>query len=57
MRMHGLQISQVCQELLAKLLQSDPLRSVTKAGVLDHPWFNTNLPPLLLTLNARQLCP
>jgi len=42
-----------CQDLMSRLLHPDPLRRITMAGVMNHPWFKANLPPPLLTLNAR----
>lgn len=47
------QVSEEGQELMHRLLQPDPHKRLTMAQVMEHPWFQRNLPPPLMTLNAR----
>ena len=46
-------MSSQCRNLLHRLLQPDPNKRATMAEVMQHPWFQCDLPPPLLTLNSR----
>lgn len=45
--------SRDCQDLMAQLLQPHPAKRINMAAVIRHPWFLHQVPPPLLTLNAR----
>lgn len=44
-----------CKDLLAKLLVGEPLKRLTMDQIQHHKWFQTNLPPDALSMNANFL--
>ena len=38
-------------------LQTDPSRRITIPGILDHPWFNKDLPPGVKQMNDNMRMP
>lgn len=48
-------LSEDCKDLLRRMLLPEPHKRITTEGILDHPWFNTNLPPEAATMNDRCL--
>lgn len=48
-----LQVSAECRDLMHKLLQPDPAKRASMAAIMEHPWFQRDLPPQLMSLNAR----
>ncbi|KAI8474640.1 MAG: ser/thr kinase [Monoraphidium minutum] len=51
----ALGVSKGCAALLARLLDPDPGARITMEGLLQDPWFSTDLPPTALALNQRYL--
>ena len=45
------------QDLLNKLLTSDPAKRITIAGIFEHPWFCKDLPPGVREMNANMRIP
>ncbi len=48
-----LQVSPAGQHLLHLMLCPNPRERITVAEVMRHPWFQTELPPPLLTINGH----
>ena len=48
-----LQVSPAGQHLLHLMLCPNPRERITVAEVMWHPWFQTELPPPLLTINGH----
>ncbi|CAD7704929.1 unnamed protein product [Ostreobium quekettii] len=40
-----------CQDLIRKILVTDPRRRLTITGIMEHPWYKVGLPPNALTMN------
>lgn len=53
----GLKLSAELKDIMAKLLIPDPARRITIAGILDHPWFNKDLPPGVKQMNDNMRMP
>lgn len=51
----SLDLSEDCKDLLRRMLLPEPHRRITTEQILEHPWFNTNLPPEAATMNDRCL--
>ena len=47
------QVSPAGQHLLHLMLCPNPRERITVAEVMRHPWFQTELPPPLLTINGH----
>ena len=45
------------QDLLDKMLTSDPEKRITIAEIYDHPWFCIDLPPGVREMNANMHTP
>jgi len=43
----SLNLSEACVDLIKKIFVADPTRRLTVAGVMEHPWFQHNLPDSL----------
>jgi serine/threonine protein kinase len=50
-----LDLSDDCKDLLRRMLLPEPHKRITTEEILEHPWFNTNLPPEAATMNDRCL--
>lgn len=48
-------LSEDCKDLLRRMLLPEPHKRITTEDILEHPWFNTNLPPEAATMNDRCL--
>ncbi len=50
-------VSEPCKELLRKILRGDPPSRMAIPEMIEHPWFQVNLPdvsaPLCMALPAR----
>ncbi|KAL4546763.1 hypothetical protein Ndes2526B_g01961 [Nannochloris sp. 'desiccata'] len=42
---------------MSKLLIPDPTKRITIAGILEHPWFNKDLPPGVKQMNDNMRIP
>jgi serine/threonine protein kinase len=51
----NLDLSEDCKDLLRRMLLPEPHKRITTEEILEHPWFNTNLPPEAATMNDRCL--
>eukprot|EP00884_Botryococcus_braunii_P014305 jgi/Botrbrau1/22876/Bobra.0065s0034.1 len=47
----NISVSTECKELVRGMLQNDPGRRMTLQQIIDHPWFQANLPEGALTMN------
>lgn len=41
------------QDLLGRILTSDPAKRITIAEIFEHPWFRKDLPPGVREMNAN----
>lgn len=46
-------ISEECRDLLERILTPSPLKRITVAGIMAHPWFLHDLPPGTLDVNTQ----
>lgn len=44
-------VSAECKDLVRGMLQNNPANRMTLQQIIDHPWFQTNLPEGALTMN------
>ena len=49
----GLVVSDACRDLLRRILVADPRERIGIDGIMAHPWFQTNLPPGVVEMNAE----
>jgi serine/threonine protein kinase len=48
-------LSEDCCNLLRRMLMPEPHKRIAMADILAHRWFNTNLPPDVVHMNAKYL--
>jgi serine/threonine-protein kinase SRK2 len=48
-------VSPECKNLLRRLLTADPEKRVTIPDLLQHPWYQTSLPPGAANMNYNLL--
>lgn len=56
---HDVELSDSCRDLLQRMLQRDPAQRLSSWQVLQHPWFQVNLPEGVLRCGegcARVCC-
>ncbi|KAK9918051.1 hypothetical protein WJX75_000792 [Coccomyxa subellipsoidea] len=47
--------SDVCRDLLKRMLTPDPNHRITAPQIMQHPWFTVNMDPAMMELNAQLL--
>lgn len=45
------------KDLLSRILVADPAERITIDGILNHPWYNTHLPPGVKEMNDKMMAP
>lgn len=53
----GMKLSSELKDIMSKLLIPDPAKRITIAGILEHPWFNKDLPPGVKQMNDNLRIP
>ncbi|KAL4521907.1 hypothetical protein Ndes2437B_g07672 [Nannochloris sp. 'desiccata'] len=53
----GMKLSSELKDIMSKLLIPDPTKRITIAGILEHPWFNKDLPPGVKQMNDNMRIP
>ena len=48
-------ISTPCADLLKKIIVAEPARRLTIRGIVEHSWFQTDLPPNAMSMNDTYL--
>jgi serine/threonine-protein kinase SRK2 len=46
-------VSEACQDLLRRMMTSDPKNRISVQGIMQHPWFLHDLPPGTLDVNTQ----
>lgn len=53
----GMRLSHELKDLMSQLLVPEPSKRITIAGILDHPWYNKDLPPGVKEMNDNMRMP
>lgn len=46
-------LSPELEDIMKRILVSDPSKRITMAGILEHPWYNKDLPPGVKQMNDK----